>query len=188
MKLRKRYLFALIIPAVPIVLYVINFYLLSIPECRNPYSMQERNRCAYLSDEKMEQGFSKLSYPKVEDKIWTVNGVDILPSCLEVVWISSDNYEEYEEHFPAAKEIYRYPGKYWGDTVPLEPLNASWGEPVSLPKKISECNVLASNKRKETEGNYSALVYSESDDDREMFCPRTVPYHLSQQLRRRASQ
>jgi len=98
------------------------------------------------------------SFSKIEDKIWTVKGVDILPTCLRIEWPSSDNYDEYRDQFPSATDFHEYPGKYWGDLVPIEPLNAGWGEPVSLPSKASECNGLGPGLKKEIDANFIEII------------------------------
>lgn len=117
------------------------------------------NYCSGRRDRVIEERLSQLSYPAVKNRIWIVNGINILPTCLETVWASGDNYEEYERQFPEAKEFYERPGRYWGGVVPTSALHASWGDKISIPKAVEECNVLEDGERIEIENNHVDVIY-----------------------------
>jgi hypothetical protein len=104
---------------------------------------------------------------KITDHIWIVNGSRILPSCMEVEWLSSDNYEEYQEQFPSAENFRKYPGEYFGGIVPINPINPSWGgdELLSLPKPIHDCNKLKPGYSEKTENNFISIVDSAPRSD-----------------------
>jgi hypothetical protein len=101
-------------------------------------------RCESLIEIAEDKRLEKLSYPKVTDHIWNVNGINISPKCTEIIWEGYDNYQEYEEQYPQAKNFRNYPGQYWGNLIPIEPIKTSWGRfgppLISLPKPISSCN------------------------------------------------
>lgn len=96
--------------------------------------------CENRVEKREEKIIENISYPKVTDHIWNINGADISPRCMEEMWVSMDNYQEYEEQYPESKNFRDYPGQYWGNPIPLTPINASWGEPLSLPKSLALCN------------------------------------------------
>jgi hypothetical protein len=98
------------------------------------------NRCLHLQVLTTEKHIEGLSYPKVTDHVWTVNNESISPLCMETIWMSGDNYEEYEERYPQAENFRFYPGQYWGSLIPIDPINASWGKLLSLPKDLKACN------------------------------------------------
>lgn len=131
--------------------------------CENVTSKYGRGYCSGRGQKRTETKRAELSYPKVEDKIWTVKGVEILPSCLETEWSSGDNYEEYQEQFPSAEDFHEHPGRYWGYVVPLEPLMAGWKKPVSLPRKISECNVLEDRQKLDVDANHIRIITPEGN-------------------------
>ena len=78
------------------------------------------------------------------------------------MWASGDNYEEYHEQFPDAEEFQTYPGKYWGSVVPISALQASWGNKVSLPQIVRECNLLENGEEVEIDNNLVTVTYSNS--------------------------
>ena len=78
------------------------------------------------------------------------------------MWASGDNYEEYQEQFPDAEEFQTYPGKYWGSVVPISALQASWGNKVSLPQIVRECNLLENGEEVEIDNNLVTVTYSNS--------------------------
>ena len=118
-------------------------------------------RCEGLIEIAEDKRLEKLSYPKVDDHIWNVNGINISPRCMEEVWGSVDNYQEYEEQYPQAKKFRNYPGQYWGNLIPIEPINTSWGTSyplLSLPKTLSSCNKIGPEHSTSINGNLSSLT------------------------------
>jgi hypothetical protein len=110
-----------------------------------------------------DKRLKKLSYPKVTDHIWNVNRINISPKCMEEIWISADNYEEYEGRYPQAKNFRNYPGQYWGNLIPIEPINPGWesfGHPfLSLPKPLSSCNKIGPEDSTSINGNLFSLTF-----------------------------
>jgi hypothetical protein len=117
------------------------------------------NSCIYYYNLVTEKSIEKVSYPQITDHIWIVNNENISPLCMEFIWMSGDNYEEYEEKYPQAKNFTSYPGQYWGNIIPLDPLNASWGESLSIPKPLKKCNKTKPNDLISIENN----VFSHSE-------------------------
>ena len=118
-------------------------------------------RCVRFIEIAEDKRLEKLSYPKVTDHIWNVNGINISPRCMEEVWGSVDNYQEYEEQYPQAKKFRNYPGQYWGNLIPIEPINTSWGTSyplLSLPKTLSSCNKIGPEHSTSINGNLSSLT------------------------------
>jgi hypothetical protein len=154
--------------------------------CNSVTSSHGMMRCVNRASKRMEET-KTLTYPKVVDHIWEVDGITILPTCTEIIWSSGDNVEEYEEKFPSADNFRSYPGQYWGRLIPLQPIDASWGEAVSWPQLIDKCNKIESGvpektknfirindpkaDHREDESNYTLLAEWGSDD-----CSKLVPY------------
>jgi hypothetical protein len=78
---------------------------------------------------------------------------------MELTWLSGDNYEEYEDQYPQAKNFRNYPGQYWGNLIPIEPINTSWGSHplLSLPKTLSSCNNSGTEGSTSINGNLFSL-------------------------------
>jgi len=130
--------------------------------CENVTSTIGGYICSWRRDKIIEKKHAKLSYPKVTDHIWVVNGEEILPSCMEVMWASGDNYQEYEKLFPKAKEFNEYPGQYWGSLIPLELIEVGWHIPLSLAMPLKKCNTLQSSHRKEVKKNFIEIIDSKA--------------------------
>ena len=113
--------------------------------------------CSKRTQKIMDEANSHLDFQKITNSIWISKEEEILPTCLEYEWPSSDNYEEYIEQYPTALDFIKFPGKYWGTVVPINPLKASWGDFVSLPKKLSECNKLLKGQQKKVDRNFVAI-------------------------------
>ena len=126
--------------------------------CENVSSTYGMTYCRERMKSKDADKRTKLIYPKVDDRVWSVAGIDVLPSCLEIVWASGDNYDEYQEQFPSATEIVDYPGKHLGADVPLAPISVEWGPPISLAKKFEECNTLSASKDFKKDGNFIEIT------------------------------
>lgn len=124
--------------------------------------------CYHLKDMVEEKIWETLSYPKVTNHIWNVNGVDISPRCLEEEWTSSDNYQEYEEQYSKAENFSGYSGQYWGSLIPIEPINASWGKPLSLPKSLDLCNKIRPAESISVEKNVSSFSVPEKHESTEV--------------------
>ena len=61
---------------------------------------------------------------------WRISGEIIEPECLERQWLSSDNFEAYEEAFAIAdtNDFRRNTGRYIGREIDrIDPIDASWG-------------------------------------------------------------
>jgi hypothetical protein len=124
-------------------------------------SREDAWRCESLIGIAEDKRLEKLSYPKVTDHIWNVNGINISPKCMEEVWNSVDNYQEYEEQYPQAKNFMNYPGQYWGNLIPIEPINTSWGSSyplLSLPKTLSSCINIGTEDSTSINGNLFSLT------------------------------
>jgi hypothetical protein len=128
--------------------------------CNNVSSRIGIGYCSGRHDLEVAERLSQLSYPEVTDNIWIVNETNILPTCLETVWASGDNYEEYEDQFPSAKDFYDHPGKYWGRVVPISALRTDWAPPhdmISIPQRVQNCNFLKGGQWVEIENNVATV-------------------------------
>ena len=78
---------------------------------------------------------------------WVHNKSTISPRCFSVLWVSGDNYEEYEEQYKIENktDFRNNVGKYFINLIPIEEINTSWGEKISLAKNIVECNKNSKN-------------------------------------------
>ena len=78
---------------------------------------------------------------------WVYNKLTISPRCFSVLWVSGDNYEEYEEQYKIENktDFRNNVGKYFINLIPIEEINTSWGEKISLAKNIVECNKNSKN-------------------------------------------
>jgi len=78
---------------------------------------------------------------------WVHNKLIISPRCFSVLWVSGDNYEEYEEQYKIENktDFRNNVGKYFINLIPIEEINSSWGEKISLAKNIVECNKNSKN-------------------------------------------
>ena len=78
---------------------------------------------------------------------WVHNKLTISPRCFSVLWVSGDNYEEYEEQYKIENktDFRNNVGKYFINLIPIEEINTSWGEKISLAKNIVECNKNSKN-------------------------------------------
>lgn len=76
---------------------------------------------------------------------WKISGKTLPPQCFVGLWMSGDNYEEYESQFVIAtiEDFESNPGKYFGKEVStLEPIIPSWssdGETLSLVTDVAQC-------------------------------------------------
>jgi len=87
---------------------------------------------------------------------WLYKGQVLPPSTFKKEWMSSDNFEEFEEHFKIetkdcwtsdkygfthcrSEDFRNNTGQYFGREINnLDPIMASWGEPVSLAVAIDD--------------------------------------------------
>ena len=78
---------------------------------------------------------------------WVHNKLTISPRCFSVLWVSSDNYEEYEEQYKIENktDFRNNVGKYFENVIPIEEITSSWGKKISLAKSIVECNKNSKN-------------------------------------------
>ena len=81
---------------------------------------------------------------------WKYNNKILHPYCFQTEWISSDNLQEYYEHYTGIKENYYNTkefddfrvnlGSYWGKEITsFDPIRASWDEDVELAVSIDSC-------------------------------------------------
>jgi len=76
---------------------------------------------------------------------WKVDNQVIPPQCFTRIWQSSDNYEEFEDHFniKTTKDFESNPGKYFGKEIPpLTSIDPGWGEAykkLSLAVNLKDC-------------------------------------------------
>ena len=91
-----------------------------------------------------------------EASAWVYKGKVLPPSTFKKEWMSSDNFEEFEEHFKIetkdcwtsdkygfthcrSEDFRNNTGQYFGREINnLDPIMASWGEPVSLAVAIDD--------------------------------------------------
>ena len=75
---------------------------------------------------------------------WKVNERLLHPVCFTVRWLSSDNFEEYEDQFRIKniKHFRKFPGGYFGREINnLQPIKPSWSdtEKITLIQRVEEC-------------------------------------------------
>ena len=80
-----------------------------------------------------------------EQNGWVVNGKMFHPDCFVTEWMSSDNFEEFEDRFGIFNsEHFRLnPGEYFGrEITDNRPLEASWDrrETVALIQSLDSCS------------------------------------------------
>ena len=72
---------------------------------------------------------------------WLYKGQVLPPNTFKKEWMSSDNFEAFQDHFDL-KDMHvlrRAPGYFFGKAIShLDPIMASWGEPVSLAVAIDD--------------------------------------------------
>jgi hypothetical protein len=74
------------------------------------------------------------------DGRWRHNGNLLSVKCFTTIWSSSDNYEEFFDTFVNDENAnFAHVGQYMGDLIPLAPLQASWGDEISVAVKLSSC-------------------------------------------------
>ena len=76
---------------------------------------------------------------------WVVNGKTLHPDCFVTEWMSSDNFEEFEDRFGILNSDHfrRNPGEYFGrEITDYRPLEASWDlrETVALIQSLDSCS------------------------------------------------
>ena len=72
---------------------------------------------------------------------WLYKGKVLPPSTFKKEWMSSDNFEEFEDHFDInCTDVFRSePGLYFGKAIShFDPIEASWGESISLAVAIDD--------------------------------------------------
>ena len=75
---------------------------------------------------------------------WVVNGRLLHPNCFTIRWMSSDNFEEYEERFQIEDidRFRKFPGEFFGrEITEYAPLQPSWSdqERISLIQSVNSC-------------------------------------------------
>ena len=80
-----------------------------------------------------------------EQNGWVVNGKILHPACFVTEWMSSDNFEEFEDRFGIINSDHfrRNPGEYFGrEITDYRPLEASWDrrETVALIQALDSCS------------------------------------------------
>ncbi len=91
-------------------------------------------------------GASRESYaPALLDPVWRIGNEVILPQCLVKMWISSDNFEAFEDKFGIkdTADFRLYPGRYIGKEVSsIESIDPPWGsgEKLFLVSLVKECS------------------------------------------------
>ena len=87
---------------------------------------------------------SKLVFASEQDG-WVVNGKILHPDCFVTEWMSSDNFEEFEDRFGILNSDHfrRNPGEYFGrEITDYRPFEASWDrqETVALIQSLDSCS------------------------------------------------
>ena len=80
-----------------------------------------------------------------EQNGWVVNGKTLHPDCFVIEWMSSDNFEEFEDRFGILNsDHFRHnPGEYFGrEITEYRPFEASWDrrEIVALIQSLDSCS------------------------------------------------
>lgn len=75
---------------------------------------------------------------------WVVNGRLLHPNCFTIRWMSSDNFEEFEERFQIEdiERFRKFPGEFFGrEIIEYAPLQPSWSdeERISLIQSVNSC-------------------------------------------------
>lgn len=85
--------------------------------------------------------FSQLLYAQEHPNIYKINDSVVLPSCFEIPWSSTDNYEILAEHYKIADiaDLIAYPGKYYGNPVTLAPVKFFVNK-ITLHQTFPHCN------------------------------------------------
>jgi len=79
-----------------------------------------------------------------EQNGWVVNERLLHPNCFTIRWMSSDNFEEYEERFQIEDidRFRKFPGEFFGrEITEYAPLQPSWSdqERISLIQSVNSC-------------------------------------------------
>ncbi len=141
-----------------------------MPRKENWFYMSGRNGgTAWWTSEGHIQEITSNDIEEYEEHIEWIHKKNIInPSCFTSEWQSSDNYEEYEEKYliKNIKDFRKNPGNYFGGKVPLEAIDASWGnEKVYLARDLEVCNFHLSNKDLELEINENFVKSKMKDRD-----------------------
>ena len=81
--------------------------------------------------------------PAITDPAWRAEGKVIPPECFVEEWISSDNFEAYEDTYGIedSGDFRKYPGKYFGREISrIEPITA-WGGNIYLATVLGDCPI-----------------------------------------------
>ena len=73
---------------------------------------------------------------------WTINGHLLSSECLVTMWLSSDNYELFQDEFSTGDDLFSSPGEYFGDPIyPFDPIykDSPWPSENRLWAHVNEC-------------------------------------------------
>jgi uncharacterized protein YecT (DUF1311 family) len=84
--------------------------------------------------------------PTLESKPWVIDGAILSADCFEYEWMSSDNFEEYEERYNIDNVNYfrESPGEFFGREIKdFREFEASYGSMIGLVKPVGSCKAEA---------------------------------------------
>lgn len=101
-----------------------------------------------------------------EQNGWVVNERLLHPNCFTIRWMSSDNFEEFEERFKIEDidRFRKFPGEFFGrEITEYAPLQPSWSdqERISLIQSINSC---------------APLIFSYTADNGQIFTKQETEY------------
>ena len=101
-----------------------------------------------------------------EQNGWVENERLLHPNCFTIRWMSSDNFEEFEERFKIEDidRFRKFPGEFFGrEITEYAPLQPSWSdqERISLIQSINSC---------------APLIFSNTADNGQIFTKQETKY------------
>ncbi len=84
---------------------------------------------------------------KLADTRWLQGNIVLTPDCFSYIWMSSDNYEAYQDRFHISEDrFYDEPGQYFGREInSFEPLTVWDGYQLTLTPMLSQCGIAVSD-------------------------------------------